>query len=512
MRKKIVFCVLVSFMALTSYSQKEDYNWLLGDFNVQDSLYKNKFMFNDFGLSTIDTIKSDANFYITNSSISDSLGNLLFYTNGRKIYNAQHQVIENGDSLNFTPWGWNLGQSFNHYSANQGVLILQKPNTNNEWFMFHLRKDTLPFIEFPNDWSIIKGLMFSKIVISDSNDLKVVSKNIELIGDTMFSGNLTACKHGNGRDWWIFASEGKSNCIYQLLLSPSGIQIFDTICEGLIGSLYGDVGEGVFSPNGELYIKGSALNGIDIFDFDRCSGNLLHIESISRINLFDTLVDPYFYFRGAVCISPNSRYLYTTTADSSFRFDLNATNVASTKQFFKNIPFDSLSIYTLSSMQLGPDGRIYFPNSITRKYHVMNNPDAEDIALIDLQVNLPLLKNGSRDFPNFPNYRLGPLTGSACDTLGVGIQEIKESFGFLVKPNPASTYVEIDYGNFPWQSSSQASLHIYNLLGELVYTQNLPQYSGKRILDIQNFASGVYVLQINDNGNVVGTEKLVVYR
>ncbi|MCB0509926.1 MAG: T9SS type A sorting domain-containing protein, partial [Bacteroidetes bacterium] len=112
--------------------------------------------------------------------------------------------------------------------------------------------------------------------------------------------------------------------------------------------------------------------------------------------------------------------------------------------------------------------------------------------------------------PNFPNYRLGALTGSACDTLGVGIKELSTPIEILLNPNPAGTYVEIDYGFLPWQSKSEAVLQIHNLLGEKVFSMSLPQYSGKQIIDISKLAAGVYFVGVYDRGRRVGMEKLIV--
>jgi hypothetical protein len=511
MRNKLVICFLLSFIAIKSYCQREDYNWLSGEnYNQNLGDGKNIFTFNDIELINIDSIETDANFYITNSSISDSLGNLVFYTNGRKIYNAQHLVIENGDSLNFNNW-WQNQELINRnsYGLQQGTLILKDVIIDSVYHLFHLQLERYDDINL-NDSFTVDALLYTKVLLVDGES-KVLIKNKQIINSPMFAGNLTACRHGNGRDWWILASEGKSNCIYQMLLTHDTLVFFDTICSGMIAPNYGDVGEGVFSPNGELYIKGSALNGIDIFDFDRCSGVLSHKLSIPKASFMNPN-RPVLDFIGKVVVSPNSKFLYTGPQDSLLRFDLNATDIINSKELVSFINWNDTFPVGFVPTLLGSDGIIYNSLATVPYYNTLNNPDEEDSNLLNFDFLKPTPKNGSRTLGNFPNFRLGPLTGSACDTLGVGIQEIKENFGFLVKPNPASTYVEIDYGNFPWQSSSQASLHIYNLLGELVYTQNLPQYSGKRILDIQNFAAGVYVLQIKDNGNLVGTEKLVVYR
>ena len=51
--------------------------------------------------------------------------------------------------------------------------------------------------------------------------------------------------------------------------------------------------------------------------------------------------------------------------------------------------------------------------------HVINTPNQPGLAshLAQHSINLPNLNDKS--IPNFPNYRLGPLDGSPCDTLGL---------------------------------------------------------------------------------------------
>ena len=51
--------------------------------------------------------------------------------------------------------------------------------------------------------------------------------------------------------------------------------------------------------------------------------------------------------------------------------------------------------------------------------HVIHSPDlpGSDCRFEQHGVQLPTLNNTT--LPNFPNYRLGPLDGSPCDTLGL---------------------------------------------------------------------------------------------
>ena len=113
--------------------------------------------------------------------------------------------------------------------------------------------------------------------------------------------------------------------------------------------------------------------------------------------------------------------------------------------------------------------------------------------------------------PSFPNYRLGALPSGACDTL-TGLNEVerdaKEQI-IKVYPNPAADYIVVDYGFTDW-NKAQPNLEICNALGQIVYTQVLPMYSGVQKIDLNEFATGVYTVFIKRSGGVVGAQKLVV--
>jgi hypothetical protein len=87
------------------------------------------------------------------------------------------------------------------------------------------------------------------------------------------------------------------------------------------------------------------------------------------------------------------------------------------------------------------------------------------------------------------------------------IRTLKEQI-LKVFPNPASDYTIIDYGFTDW-NKGQVSLEICNALGQIVYTQQLPVYSGFQKIDISLFASGVYTAFIKRNGAVVATANFV---
>ena len=58
------------------------------------------------------------------TSISDSSGNLLFYTNGENVYDRQHNIMSNGTGL------------FGNQSSTQSAIIIPKPEDPNLYYIF----------------------------------------------------------------------------------------------------------------------------------------------------------------------------------------------------------------------------------------------------------------------------------------------------------------------------------------------------------------------------------------
>ncbi|HYV90675.1 MAG TPA: hypothetical protein VE978_02790 [Chitinophagales bacterium] len=93
--KKLLLCFLVLLACHFSYSQKQDYNWCFGDscgINFNDSTGAFFLSSSSFDTSYITGLENTA-------SISDSLGNLLFYTNGSIVWDRNHQENDTWSSF-----------------------------------------------------------------------------------------------------------------------------------------------------------------------------------------------------------------------------------------------------------------------------------------------------------------------------------------------------------------------------------------------------------------------------
>ena len=75
-----------------------DKNWLIG-YRAQG--FEGMQISFDAGVREINTINHGLSMAQQGLTMSDSEGNLLFYTEGCQVYDASFNLMENGDSLNF---------------------------------------------------------------------------------------------------------------------------------------------------------------------------------------------------------------------------------------------------------------------------------------------------------------------------------------------------------------------------------------------------------------------------
>ncbi len=105
MKNSVFTYFFCAFFYLCTSAQKHDNIWALGRGGGNQSPLNDEWgtLLVDFSdpnkAALIEKQEYDMNMDITNASFCDSLGNLLFYTNGEKIYNKNHKLMANGNGL-----------------------------------------------------------------------------------------------------------------------------------------------------------------------------------------------------------------------------------------------------------------------------------------------------------------------------------------------------------------------------------------------------------------------------
>jgi hypothetical protein len=431
------------------------------------------------------------NLSFTSANVSDSLGNLLFATNGAIIMNAANDTMLYGDSLNPSQYTTNHQAHGLHIPL--ANLILPDVQNPDRFYLYHVTVDVSP--------EITNFLYYSLIDLGLNSGLgEVIDKNHIILYDTLAPGVISACRHANGRDWWIVISK-LYNKFHVFLHSLGGPILWNTFTVPVYGNRVG--GQACFSPDGTKYgIYGTDVD-FEVFDFDRCTGTLSNYRNV-QIN--DSMVCTGASF------SPNSQYLYGSSGRFLYQIDATSnqpdttlTTVAVWDTFFSpNPPFATLFFL----QQLANDGKIYLATmNSTLAWHVIDSPDNQGTACNVLQhsITLPSYNNGT--MPNHPNYNLGPLIGSPCDTL-TGLSEAHTQKPLVLKvfPNPVfGNELEITYS---LEQNMQGALEILHATGKLVYERTLPQWSSYQRLHLPELSSGVYLVKLS-SGNKITTVKFI---
>ncbi|MCC6286434.1 MAG: T9SS type A sorting domain-containing protein [Chitinophagaceae bacterium] len=480
--------------------QKNDNYWPLAYSYGIGSVYYYNMEFTNGYADTV-SYQRKMKFYMGNAAISDSSGDLQFYTNGIWIANRQHDTMQY--SLNFNPSysiGGGVASNFMQpaitFPFGDGGSRYYLVHENGEYFF---NKDSANDIQpFSLRYTVIDMQGDSGNGAVDTNYKSVVA-----INDTLLLGRITACKHANGRDCWVVTHQYYSDMYYKLLFTPYGVfgpytQHIGVFCyPKFAGGLadYDVTGMACFSPDGSKYAMFGADNRIELFDFDRCTG---------LFSNYITTILPDTVSAGIACsFSPNSRYMYANNYTKAYQYDTYSSNFAASAvdvATFDGYSAPNPAWFFLN--QLAPDGRIYISaRNFPRILHVIENPDSAGAACNFNQHSFILPQNygGNMTLPNFPNYRLGRLVGSACDTLtNLTYTPQPPKGGVTVMPNPNTGNFIISY-DLPQNTSG--TLQIMDVMGKEVYFKTLPQWSTMQRINLSSLSAGVYVVKINNGIN-----------
>jgi PKD repeat protein len=413
---KYFFLLCFSFFFNQVFSQnKYDYNWV----------YANRQLGGNILSFESDSLKVSALGATVGRSIealacmSDKEGNLIFYTNNCTVFDKNHQIMENGEGLNpglVQTYLCNVNPFAN--TSDNSVIILPQPIDEQRYQIIHWDFEAFN-IGFPSEFGPLH-LYHSVVDMSQNNNLgKVVSNNNLIIADTLSSCALQAVQHANGRDWWILVPEYNGNCYYKVLLDSTGFQVVDKQCIGSNWGKYARSGGVHFTPDGSKYIRLHTEYGLNIFDFDRCTGQMLNPIHIP--------IGPQDVFPiNSMTLSHSGRFLYYHTLWEIYQYDLDAQDINSSKILVATFDgFQSSGNSTdFYKSQLAPDGKIYInSNGPTYFLHVIEHPDSLGLDCQVKQHSIELYNSHFASMPNFPNYRMGAFSDT-CIVVPMGFAPI----------------------------------------------------------------------------------------
>lgn len=485
---------------------KADYTWVLGygSTNPLSGFGNTILHFND---TSFDTTKKLAGvwYYLAATAYSDTAGNLLMSSNGFAIYDKDFNIIPGGDSLNccedyaWTNNNYNLG-----YPVCDVNQIIQVPGVPDKYF--HFQK----FSKYNNGGIMSCSKLLLTRITSESGLLNSTSTDsVYIEHDFQMGGGTQLCRHANGRDWWLLQADFSSHTFYSFLIEKNGPVLKHIL--PMPGYLPRYSCQSRFSPDGSRFAIGPSHDSLSdsmfvaLYDFDRCTGIITNAQ-------FHYWKTGQTVFTSGLAFSPNSNILYACSGVKIFQYDLSLPNWQSTQTLvaeydgFKDSSFAVPKSTPFAKMQIAPDNKIYICGGNTTYLHYIGNPDELGTACNVVQHGFKLASVNDWSMPNFPNYRLGPIDGSPCDTLGIdnidNINEVLDNNKEPVKlyPNPTN-------GLFTIEGVTNTRITINDIYGR---TLTDIQCEDDTYMLNSYFTSGVYVLKVSLDGNLLFTEKIVI--
>ncbi len=501
-----------------------------------------------FGNQAAMVFENDGPVALTNSAMSqvegvatmsDANGNLLFYTNGMRIYNRNHEIMQNGDGL------------LSNSSNTQAAFVVPFPGNPNQYFVI---------TPGPYYYSIVDMTL-------DSGNGAIIptSKNILITNDS--SEKVAGLQASNQTDIWLITYGASQARFNTYRITPTGISETPVISEFPLASGY--YGYMKISPDETKIVMANFSNNFDLYNFDAATGVVSNQRRISY---------PLGGFGSyGIEFSPNSNLVYVADHRGLSRVtQFNITLATPELIVASAVPLAS-NPQALGALQLGPDNKIYLARENSPFLGVIEQPNVIGEACNYVEEGVDLLgKTSNLGLPGFvasslvraepyitafspisgdigntvtisginfnsaPSYNnvtfngisavvtaasntsltvtvpVGATTGKIKVEVGCGLVASTNPFtvnvlgiadaittNFRIYPNPSNGIFHL-YGDL----SDTVAVLVSDLNGRIVHqelntnkTLNIQEsISNQKILDLQKFHSGIYMIKIVCNG------------
>ena len=276
------------------------------------------------------------------ASVADrNTGELLFYTDGVTVWNAQNQIMQNGTGLR--------GGSAALLSSTTAAIIVPKPGS-----------DDLYYIITVDEGAGSGGVRYNLVDMTLDGGLGAVvagQKNVFLYQTG--TERLEVVPAANGNDIWVVTHDN-SNFV-SFLLGPGGFQP-NPVLSAVAGDFANTAGHLKINRQFNMLACGSVFEQkIRLFNFNNATGAVSNRFSIGLNPFLST--SPLIY---GLEFAPGGQYLYASNLSSTVQYDVSL----STAEAIENSAFFLNS--GGASIQLGPDRKIYINNGFI---NVITCPD-----------------------------------------------------------------------------------------------------------------------------------------
>ena len=370
MKKILPFLLL--FFTINIFSQKEANFWYFGENAGLDFSTNPPTALTNGQLNTTEGC----------SSFSSPSGELLFYSDGIKVFNKNHTLMTYSDG--------SLADNLQgNPSSTQSGMIIPKPGSTTIYYLFTVGTDFVGDTGTPNPGFNYYTIDFSSNTLGEITEGPInlaINPNTNIDLSSSWSEKVTAVKGNNCNVYWILSFV--NDTFYSYKITENGVNVSNVVTSTVNFTASDKRGYLQVSPNGkkiafaDYNASGNNINGsLVLFDFDNISGEIN--QSSSQILIPRSSGEsPY-----GVAFSQQSNKLYTSTYNGNFKifqFDLENTDIASSKTEIINKPGFR------GALQLGPNGKIYVSIPGSNFLDVIENPNksGDDIIYTQDAINL----------------------------------------------------------------------------------------------------------------------------
>jgi len=374
------------------------------------------------------------------STMSDTSGNLLFYSNGAYVWNKNHQLMVNGSG----------GASY--YAGSQAAICIPKPGTDSMFFIFTSRTldNENPMFYYIIDMKANSGL--GEVIDKDTLDAGWDAASM-----------ITGTYHKNKKDIWIVTRKFQTSQYAAFLVNEEGVNPEPILSTAPLRPLY-DSNMGFMKISYDKKYLISCFMGqtsdeskIEVCKFNCESG---FIEFLYSFRLMDFISGMPTIKTNNCEFSPCSKFLYLAAylpsagLSTSHIYQLDMQFIDDSSLFLQSII--KIGEPQGLNIQLAPDGKIYCSARDPAAFYPSNNY----LGIIHNPEKPGLACNYQPDAFFFNQGLIGrPYVNFFTDFLfRFDFDGICESDTFTFDPwfFPEPTYIEWNFGD-PMSGTSNTS-------------------------------------------------------
>jgi len=304
------------------------------------------------------------------ASVSDpSTGQLLFYSDGRNVWNVNNQVMPNGSNL--------LGGFFN--SCTQGALIVPFPEDNQRYYLFTLEElEALSLVPVVDN-----GLRYSVVDMTLNGglgDVQVATLNTPLATD--LTEKLIVIRSTEIQGFWVIAHKKNANEFLAWKIDACGVTaqpVVSTVGSNFASAPFGanEAWSGAMdaSPDGNrIGMPVDWSDRIEFFDFNKTTGV---VSNPITVNVTDDSNPPFLRKYGA-CFSPDGSKFYYSNINSVYQLNLGTYTSAAIASSITLIysPILEPNNYPCFQIEQAPNNKLYVAIGNAGRLDEISNPNA----------------------------------------------------------------------------------------------------------------------------------------